>query len=134
NCVKLLVDNYDFDVVGLVRPLNNRAAQIEPLQHENSRFYPNTTISEIVSQAFVEDWINSTNYTSYYERCAPSQCTYTIRKRLNIDILAKMLGFYGGLVIILEIILPLLVRTSLQRWSKHKEKSKPIVSPNNITT
>ncbi|CAF4888015.1 unnamed protein product [Rotaria sp. Silwood1] len=134
NCVKLLVDNYDFDVVGLVRPLNNRAAQIQPLQHENSRFYPNTIISEIVSQAFVEDWINSTNYTSYYERCAPSQCTYTIRKRLNIDILAKMLGFYGGLVIILEIILPLLVRTSLQRWSKHKEKSKPIVSPNNITT
>jgi hypothetical protein len=30
-CVQLLIENYDFDVVGLVRPLDNRAVQIEPL-------------------------------------------------------------------------------------------------------
>ncbi|CAF1354313.1 unnamed protein product [Rotaria sordida] len=133
NCVKLLVDNYYFDVVGLFKPLNSRAVQIQPLPHGNSRFYPNTTINEIVSEAFVEDWINSTNYTSYYERCAPSQCTYTIQKRLNIDMLAKLLGYYGGLSVILEIILPALVRIVLQQRSKRKQETKPIAIPNELT-
>ncbi|CAF3313582.1 unnamed protein product [Rotaria sp. Silwood2] len=132
-CVKLLVDKYYFDVIGLVKPLKSSAVQIQPLPHENSRFYPNTTINEIVSEAFVEDWINSTNYTSYYERCAPLQCTYTIRKRLNIDMLAKMLGFYGGLTVILEIILLSLVRTILQLSAKRKQKPKPIATPNDST-
>ncbi|CAF3342143.1 unnamed protein product [Rotaria sp. Silwood2] len=133
NCVKLLVDNYYFNVVGLVKPLNSRTLQIQPLSQENSHFYPNTTINEIVSEAFVENWINSTNYTSYYGRCAPLQCTYTIRKRLNIDMLAKMLGFYGGLSVILDFILPSLVRTLLQLSPKRKQEPKPIATPNDLT-
>ncbi|CAF2716423.1 unnamed protein product [Rotaria sp. Silwood2] len=132
NCIRLLIDNYNFDVVGLVRSLEENVAQIQPLQHENSRFYPNTTISEIVSEAFVEDWINSTNYTSYYKRCAPSQCTYTVQKRVNIDILIIMLGFYGGLTVILQIILPLLVGIFLQEWSKRKQKSNSTANPNDL--
>ncbi|CAF1036853.1 unnamed protein product [Rotaria sp. Silwood1] len=132
-CVKLLIANYDFDIVGLVRPLNSRAIQIQPLRNENSRFYSNTTINEIFSQLFVEDWINSSNFTSYYTRCAPSKCTYTIRKRFNISyMLAIMLGFYGGLSTILEIILPPLVKSYLQQWSKRKKKIR-LDNPTNLT-
>ncbi|CAF1148794.1 unnamed protein product [Rotaria sordida] len=76
-CIQILLDKYDFDIVGLVSPLNKRASQIRPLQKENSRFLPNTTIREIFSNLFVEDWMYSSNYTAYYERCAPTHCTYT---------------------------------------------------------
>ncbi|CAF3985031.1 unnamed protein product [Rotaria sordida] len=133
-CVKLVVDNYDFDVVGLVRPLNSHAVQIEPLRNENSRFYPNTTINEIFSQLFVEDWINSSNFTSYYTRCAPTQCTYTIREHISLTyMLTMMLGFYGGLSAILEIVLPPIVKVILQQWSKRKKRIQ-LDNLNNITT
>ncbi|CAF1043600.1 unnamed protein product [Rotaria sp. Silwood1] len=133
-CIKLLVDGYYFDVVDLVRPLDIRAVQIEPLRNEGSRYYPNTTINEIFSQLFIEDWINSSNFTAYYKRCAPTQCTYTIQKRFDAGYMFTiMLGFYGGLSTILEIILPSLVKTSLQLWIKRK-KSVQSDNPNVITT
>ncbi|CAF1006039.1 unnamed protein product [Rotaria sordida] len=133
-CIKILIDNYDFDVVGLVRPLDNRAVQIKPLRHKTSRFYPNTTINEIFSQLFIENWINSSNFTSYYTRCAPSQCTYTVRKRFDIAyMLAIMLGFYGGLSAILEIILPPLVKIGSQQWSKRKNPIH-LDNSNEVTT
>ncbi|CAF0782884.1 unnamed protein product [Adineta steineri] len=120
-CIKLLLDNYDFDVVGLVRPLNNRTFHIKPLEYRNSRFSPTTEINEIFSQLFVEEWINLSNFTSYYTRCAPSQCTYTISKRFDVAYaFTIMLGFYGGLSVILEILLLPLVKQTRQRWFKLK--------------
>jgi hypothetical protein len=122
-CVELIINNYDFDVVGLVRPLNDRAKNIKPLLFENSRFHPNATISDIFSELFIEDWINSTNFTSYYQRCEPSQCTYIRRKRFDTGyMLAIMLGFYGGLTAILQIILPPIVKIILKLWEKTKNK------------
>ena len=38
NCIKTLIDNYDFDAVGLLGSLDDRALQIQPLTTENSRF------------------------------------------------------------------------------------------------
>jgi hypothetical protein len=122
-CVQLLIDNYDFDFVGLLQPLDSRTVQIKPLSNDNSRFSPKTTINEIFSQLFVEDWINLTNYTSYYTRCQPSQCSYPVRKRFDMAyMLTIMLGFYGGLSAILEIILPPVVKLVIQRWTKRKKQ------------
>jgi hypothetical protein len=122
-CIQLLVDNYDFDIVGLVQPLDNRTLHIKPLENKNSRFSPNTKINEIFSQLFVENWINSSNYTSYYTRCAPSQCTYTVSRHFDIAYMfAIMLGLYGGLTAVLQIILPFLVTQIMQR----KKPDNPI--------
>ncbi len=119
NCIKLLIDNYDFDAKGLLRPLDDRAIRIQSLSINNSRFSSNTTIGEIFSQLFVEEWINSTNYTSYYARCKPLECTYTLRKRFHIAyMLAIMLGFCGGLSAILEIILPPIVKLIMRQKTK----------------
>jgi len=63
NCVQILIDNYDFDRVGLLRPLENRTLRIQPLSNKSSRFSPNTTINQIFSQLFVEDWVNSSHFT-----------------------------------------------------------------------
>ena len=119
NCIKVLIDNYDFDAKGLVRPLDDRAIRIQPLSITNSRFPSNTTIGEIFSQLFVEEWINSTNHTSYYARCRPLECTYTLRKRFHIAYMfAIMLGFCGGLSAILEIILPPIVKLIMRQMTK----------------
>jgi hypothetical protein len=83
---------------------------------------PNITINEIFSQLFVEDWINSSNYSSYYTRCQPSQCTYIIQKRFDtVYMLTIMIGFYGGLGAILDIILPPIVKVLRRRWIKRRQ-------------
>ncbi len=118
-CIKLFIKMYDFDVVGLVRPLDNRIVNTQSLHDENSRFPPNITIESIVSQLFMENWTTSSNFTAYYAHCAPTHCTYSIRRCFDMTyMIAMMLGFYGGLSVILEIILPPIVKSIRQRWHK----------------
>jgi hypothetical protein len=123
-CVKLLIDMYDFDAVGLFHPLNSRAARIQPLRKENTRFPPNTTLESIISELFVEDWNTSKNFTAYYDRCAPNECSYSLTRRFDrVYMVAMMLGFYSGLSAILEIILPILVRFVKQQWKKRQRNT-----------
>ena len=115
-CIQMLVDNYDFDVRGLVYPLNDPAKNIKSLSNENSRFLPNTTINEIFSQLFLEEWVNASNYSSYYHRCQPSQCTYSIGKRFSFSFMTtKMLAFCGGLNALLSVLVPPIVKLFIQR-------------------
>ena len=115
-CIQMLVDNYDFDVQGLVYPLNDHAKNIKSLSNENSRFLPNTTINEIFSQLFLEEWVNASNYSSYYHRCQPSQCTYSIGKRFSFSFMTtKMLAFCGGLSALLSVLVPPIVKLFIQR-------------------
>ncbi|CAF0883031.1 unnamed protein product [Adineta ricciae] len=121
-CLKLIVDMYDFDVIGLVLPLDKRAMNVSSLNSENSRFHPNSTIEEIFSQLFIEEWITSHNYTDYFARCAPKQCTYNVMQRFDMPyMITMMLGFGGGLSVVLEVILPPIVKL-LRRWLRKRER------------
>lgn len=118
-CIKLLIKMYDFDVVGLVRPLDKRIINIQPLRNKNTRFPPNTTMEEIASQLFIENWAISSNFSAYYAHCEPTHCTYTTRQCFDITyMITMMLGFYGGLSVILEITLVPLVKYVRQKWHK----------------
>ncbi|CAF1389534.1 unnamed protein product [Adineta steineri] len=118
-CLKLIVDMYDFDVVNLVQPLDKRVLNISPLHYESSRFHPNNTMKMIYSQLFVEEWMTSSDYINYYIRCAPTQCTYKVMRRFDIPYMVTiMLGFCGGLSVVLEVILPPIVKIIRQCWKK----------------
>ncbi|CAF0779383.1 unnamed protein product [Rotaria sp. Silwood1] len=131
-CIKLIVDMYDFDVVDMVQPLDHRVANIQPLHKEqNSRFPPNTTLESIFSQLFIEDWMQNSNFTAYYTHCAPKQCSHSIRQRHNIlFILVILLGFYGGLSAILEVILPYIVKKVRRRTVKRQDEQENSTSNN----
>jgi hypothetical protein len=123
-CVKLLLDMYYFDAVGLLKPLNTRTTRIQSLHKDNSRFSPNTTVESILAQLFIEHWNTSENFTAYYRQCAPKQCTYSIIRRFDTAyMIAMMLGFYSGLSAILEIILPSLVRSIRRRWKRQQHNT-----------
>lgn len=75
-----------------------------------SRFSPQTTLDQIVSQLFIEDWSHSTNFSAYYHQCAPDQCTYTYEERFSIPYLISIVcGIVGGLSVALRISIPPLV-------------------------
>ncbi|CAF1564746.1 unnamed protein product [Adineta ricciae] len=130
-CLQLLIDMRQFDAIGLFHPVDERVQTIKPLNHEKTRFLPNATVQSIVSQLFIEDWNNSTNFTAYYTRCAPKRCTYTKIQRFDkAYTITMMLGFYSGLSAILEIILPALVRLIM----KHKKKEDDASQSTNKTS
>lgn len=77
----------------------------------NSRFPPATPLNKIVSQLFIEDWTYATNFISFYEQCAPHECTYSFVERFNkAYVIASTLGVVGGLSVTLRIIVPLIVK------------------------
>ena len=54
---------------------------------------------------FVEDWSPIIDYSSYFNRCSPSMCTYTIIGRTNLlSAVTLFISLYGGLTIILRLI------------------------------
>ena len=87
-------------------------ARPKPLNSSlSSRFLPNTSISYIMSEQMVEKWTNVTNFTGYYEACSPLDCTYTITRRSEfIYILTILIGSFGGLMVVLRIVSPLIIQ------------------------
>ncbi len=72
-----------------------------------SRYYPNSTIFDILSQLGIEDWNGIIDYSLYYNNCNPINCIYTITKKFNIPtVVTTVIGLIGGLSVILRIVLP----------------------------
>ena len=110
SCIRMLIEWRSFEIsnnASLSRLLNLTAlnSMIE------SRFSPETTLDQIVSQLFIEDWSNSTNFTAYYEQCAPNECTYTYQERFSIPyLISTIFGILGGLSVALRILIPSIVK------------------------
>jgi beta-lactamase regulating signal transducer with metallopeptidase domain len=88
----------------------------------SSRFVENSTIEELVNQLMVEEWNRSIIYENYYNECQPSQCTYTHQtKNSIIYIVTTLVGLIGGLITVLKLIVPRLVKFI----RKNKELTRP---------
>lgn len=63
-----------------------------------SRFCPaRTATGDIVDELSIESWQNVSNYTSYFDACAPLTCEYVEEGRVNgAQLLSLLLGPYGG--------------------------------------
>ena len=93
-----------------------------PLSPSVSGFPSNSTMVDLVSSLFVQDWVTTINYSSYVEQCSPYMCSYTYTQKANsIYTITLILGLYGGLTIILRwiclLIAPLFVKL-YQYWKK----------------
>ncbi|CAF3532484.1 unnamed protein product [Adineta steineri] len=77
----------------------------------SSQFLENSTIGDILDQLMVEEWINSSMYENYYSECKPSYCSYTVRTRNSaIYIITTLIGLVGGLITVLKLMVPYLVK------------------------
>jgi hypothetical protein len=71
----------------------------------------NSTIQQLLDDLMVEEWNTPTTYENYYKQCQPIQCTYTYeRKNSAIYILTVLIGLMGGLITVLKLIVPILVK------------------------
>ncbi|CAF0918580.1 unnamed protein product [Adineta steineri] len=82
--------------IWIAKPLNASAP---------SNYSSNTLIGNLADSLFVEDWGIKSNYSSYFDSCAPYSCSYKYTDHNTIlYIITTVLGLYGGLVVILRFI------------------------------
>jgi hypothetical protein len=100
----------------------------------SSRFYANTTVETLVNHLFIETWNTSIDYAQFFRQCQPTHCTYTTiaRKYSLFYIFNAILGFTGGLVITLRLLVPYIVWI-WQRLRRPMQRSHvSIISKNNL--
>ena len=73
----------------------------------------------IVSQLFIDDWTNSTDFRAYFNECAPKECTYSYEERFNrAYIVATIFAVVGGLSTALRILSPFALKL-YRRMHRH---------------
>ncbi len=107
----------------------NSTYSLDPLSIRRTRFSMNTTVDELISDLFIEQWKTTLNYSSYFEQCLPLICKYTYIQKYNIfHSLTVLIGLQGGFTIILQWICPKLV-TILYKLYQYRKKRTNVVQP-----
>ena len=82
----------------------------------SSQFPFNTTIGSMFNELLIEEWHNSSHFTSYFQTCAPISCLYSYTERFSIIyIITSVLGLLGGLTMAFRILASLVVKRILRR-------------------
>ena len=101
-CITQILSYYNDTPPMNVTPLNSSLL---------SQYFINSTIQDLVNNLMIEQWNISTTYENYYNQCQPIECTYTYeRKNGVVYIITALLGLLGGLITILKLVIPTLVK------------------------
>ena len=120
-CINLIQEqtNYNSSI--------NTTVTTSPLSLTASRFPINTPVEGLINELFVEDWSTMINYSSYFEHCSPSACSYTYTQQLNsIYTVTFLLSIYGGLTIILKWVCPRIVRLFTKIYECRKKRTNRV--------
>ena len=95
-------------------------ARFNPLNPlENSNFSVHSTLETLVENLFVDDWLEKWNYSSYFSQCQPRYCQYNINQRPEtLYIITSLLGLYGGLSVVLHLIIPHIVNLLFKQMER----------------
>ena len=97
-------------------------------------FQPNDRIEKIFNELMIDDWKIRTDYTGYYNSCAPTRCTYTVTRRMNILYAFTMITtYFGGLVITFRLLLPTCVRLVYWIFKRRQNKHSNINNQQSMT-
>ncbi|CAF1302865.1 unnamed protein product [Adineta steineri] len=84
-----------------------------------SRYNASTDINQLLTELMVESWIENISHASYYNRCQPAHCVYTIVGKNNaIYIITALLSLLGGLCKVLYFLTLIVVKIIRRRRGK----------------
>jgi hypothetical protein len=91
--------------------LQSVSRSFAPLNDSNpSRYKKNSTVESILNHLMVEQWNKNITYEKYYNQCSPSLCSYEyIEHNPTLQVLTLLLGLYGCLTIIMNVVALLIV-------------------------
>jgi hypothetical protein len=119
---------YDFSCINIILQYANYTNGIDsknisiPLSSTMNKFSINTIIDELINNLFVDKWITTIDYSSYFNQCSPLLCSYTYIQQINpLYLVTLLLGLHGGLSFVLQWLCPKIVRIiakAYQYWTK----------------
>ncbi|UJR17488.1 hypothetical protein I4U23_004383 [Adineta vaga] len=99
-----------------------------PLLNVNSRsrFSSFHTVKSIIDQLMIDEWKNHTNYTLYYEKCAPTSCSFSYSERFSFAyMMLTLTSLYGGLTMVLRFIVYYSVKYG-RNFSRHGHRVRRV--------
>jgi hypothetical protein len=92
-----------------------------------TQYFINSTIQDLLDNLMVEQWNSSVMFNSYYNECQPAQCTYTyVTKNDIIYIVTTLIGLVGGLITVLKLVVPRLVKLFV-RYILRQRRVTPVM-------
>ena len=86
------------------------------------------SISELIEQLFIIDWLTTINHTEYFQQCSPKSCSYTYENNRNIlYAFTQLLSIYGGLTVAMYFIAPYIIKIFM-----HKHQSSTTDNANTL--
>ena len=84
-----------------------------------SRFPMSNSVETMMKELLIENWITNISYGDFFQKCAPSYCSYPVEEQLDSFVLIiNLVGLYGYLNKGLRLSLPALVSLILYLWRK----------------
>ncbi|CAF4128482.1 unnamed protein product, partial [Rotaria sordida] len=72
---------------------------------------PNETIESIINRLMIDSWTSNISFSSYYDICSPSSCTYQYISRNDLFfVITTILGIFGGLSLGLKLLTLIILR------------------------
>ena len=117
----MLYDWRLFEIGDLFYPFSLNVTPLDP--NLSNRFLPTTKLDEIISQLLIEEWIYKTDIEVYFEQCKPKVCTYTYIARFEIIyVITTVIGLFGGLSVILRLIVPFSIKNIMQQIERRRTR------------
>jgi hypothetical protein len=83
-------------------------------QHALTTNETRLSINDQLTDLFIREWETKINYESYFNKCNPTFCTHTSADQADFShAVILFISLYGGLVILLRWITPLLIQVVL---------------------
>ncbi|CAF1073467.1 unnamed protein product [Adineta steineri] len=102
---------YNQSCINIISSYVNASIIPRILNNTNSRFNSNLLASDIVEEMFIESWSINISYKAFFQQCQPTSCSYKLIDRYNLlYVVTTILGLYGGLTVLLKIIVPFTIR------------------------
>ncbi|CAF1642375.1 unnamed protein product, partial [Adineta steineri] len=121
SCINLIYNQLNYS--------NNIPSVAMPLSTDKSRFSSNTPVIDLVNKVFIENWSTAINYSSYFDQCSSSSCSYTYIERVNLLYTVTLIsGIYGGLSLILKWLCPMIIRLWFKTYECRKKRTNRIES------
>ncbi|CAF1071625.1 unnamed protein product [Adineta steineri] len=84
-----------------------------------SQYSEDSTIKNLLNELMIEEWSSTQLYDRYYDECQPIECTYNVKTRNNvIYIVTTMFGIIGGLITVLKLVVPRVVKFIRKKRSR----------------
>ena len=121
---------YNQSCVDIIEKYTNYSNSLQSLSNQ-SRI--NLTIYELVKNLFIDQLLTRKNYSAYYEICSPSLCSYNYIQKFNlVYTIYFLLGFQGGLTIVLRWICPRIIqfKMTIEKYRKNRTRVvhlKPVI-------